>query len=135
MRLQCECGTHGKGVLHAAIMEKIKGYVFDICPCPELQKHNLWKQYVNAISKHVRWPVLANHVLFQSMVHLSLNSIFYCHKLMTGPPFSTEAIDRIPVTLFVHVSDDHTKTVEGGTQDSRISISKRVITNTHRQRK
>ena len=44
-------------------------------------------------------------------------------------------MDRIPVTLLVHVSDDHTKTVEGGTQDSRISISKRVITNTHRQRK
>ena len=52
---------------------------------------------------------------------------------MTGPPFLTGAMDRIPITLLVHVSDDDTKTVEGGTQDSRISISKRVITNTHGQ--
>ena len=49
-------GTHGKRALDAEIMEKIKGYVFDIYPCPEVQKHNQWKRFVNAMNEHIRRP-------------------------------------------------------------------------------
>ena len=39
---------------------------------------------------------LASHVLFQSMTRLSINSIFYCHKSLSGPAFWTGAMGRIP---------------------------------------
>ena len=42
---------------------------------------------------------LASHVLFQSMAWLSINSIFYCQKSLSGPPFWTGVMGRIPVTL------------------------------------
>ena len=42
---------------------------------------------------------LVSHVLFQSMAKLSINSIFYCHKSLSGPSVWTGAIGRIPVTL------------------------------------
>ena len=38
-------------------------------------------------------------VLFKCMAQLSINSIFYFHKSLNGPPFWTGAMGRIPVTL------------------------------------
>ena len=56
---------------------------------------------VNLESLGLDTPKLASHVLFKSTAYFSINSIFYCHKPLDGPPFWTGAMVRIPVTLIV----------------------------------
>ena len=49
------------------------------------------------------WDTLSNAeiskpCIFQSMAQLSINPIFYSHKSLSGPPFWTGAMGRLPVT-------------------------------------